>query len=389
MQTSMKKLFLRLLPVIKYACVGATSAVIDLGLLYIFVEYGNLPILLAATLSFLCALGVSFFLHKFFTFKVYDGNAFRQYIKFFLTSSVGLGLNTLIMYTLVYRAGIWYIFAKIIAAGFVFVWNFSVNRYWTFRVIRIAQPLFPPPDPHKDISIVIPAYNEESVIQNCIASVQFFFTQKSMRHEIIIVDDGSTDKTASLAHAIATAHPSIRVISYEKNRGKGYAVRMGVLAAHGQQILFMDADCSTPVEMYDALALHLLNGYDIVIGSRYLKESAIHIRQPKKRILLGRIGNALIQLLLLQGIHDTQCGFKIFSYISAQAIFLKQKIDRWGFDMEALAIGQCMGFRIQEIPVSWHDDTRRKSRFRPIKDAYKTLGELFKIKINLMFNIYK
>lgn len=385
----MKKFLSHFFPILKYACVGATASVIDLGLLYIFVEYGKIPILLAATLSFVFAVFVSFFLHKFFTFKVRDGNAFRQYAKFFLTSCVGLGLNTLILYVLVYKVGIWYIFAKIIAAGFVFIWNFSVNRYWTFHIVRIPRPSFTPQNSDTEVSIIIPAFNEETVIQDCITSVRSFFTNKKMQYEVIVVDDGSTDSTKSRAEIISKEDPAIRVLSYKENQGKGYAVRTGVLAAHGKQILFMDADCSTPIDAYDVLVPYLSQGYDIVIGSRYLKESAIHIRQPKKRIILGRIGNMLIQLLLLQGIHDTQCGFKIFTYSAAKAIFLKQKIDRWGFDMEALTIGRYMGFRIKEVPVHWQDDVRRKSRFRPIRDAYKTLGELFKIKTNLIFNKYR
>ncbi len=385
----MKKLLFHFLPILKYACVGSISAVIDLGLLYIFVEYGKIRILLAATISFIFALFVSFFLHKFFTFKVGRGNTLRQYIKFFLTSCVGLGLNTSILYVLVYKTGIWYIFAKIIAAGFVFIWNFSVNRYWTFHIVRISRPSFPSQNFDSEVSVIIPAYNEESVIEYCITSVRSFFTKKNMRYEIIVVDDGSTDKTASLSKMMSVADNTVQVISYQENKGKGYAVRTGVLAANGKHILFMDADCSTPVDAYDTLIPYVEQGYDIAIGSRYLKESTIHIHQPKKRIILGRIGNSLIQLLLLQGIHDTQCGFKLFSYSAAKSIFLKQKIDHWGFDMEVLTIGRYMGFSIQEVPVSWHDDTRRISRFRPIKDAYKTLGELFKIKMNLIFNKYE
>jgi dolichyl-phosphate beta-glucosyltransferase len=384
----MKKLLSHLWPMIKYACVGATSAFIDFGLLYVFVEYGKIPILVSATLSFIAALVNGFFLHKFFTFKARGGNALRQYIKFFLTSCVGLGLNMLILYVLVYKVGIWYMFAKAIAAGFVFLWNFSVNRYWTFHTVRIARPPFTPPSFGIAVSVVIPAYNEEVVVKNCIASVQFFFEKKQMPYEIIIVNDGSSDATAARAETLRAECAALRVISYKKNMGKGYAVRTGVMAAKGNDILFMDADYSTPIEAYDMLAPYIRQGYDIVIGSRYLKESAIHIRQPKKRILLGRIGNFFIRLILLQGIHDTQCGFKLFTSQAGRALFSKQRINGWGFDMEALAIGFHMGFRIQEVPVQWTDSLDRVSRFRPINDAYKTLGELFKIKMNLMFNKY-
>jgi len=353
------------------------------------VEYGKYPLLLSATISFITAVIIGFFLHRSFTFKAQNGNAIRQYVKFFLTSCIGLGLNTLILSLFVYVFNVWYIFAKCIASGCVFSWNFLINKFWTFHVVHISRPNFFPTSSDIIVSVIIPAYNEEAVIQNCITSVHPFFERKNITHEIIVIDDGSTDATAERAETMRASIDSLRVISYKKNKGKGYAVRSGVQAAQGKYILFMDADSSTPIDAYDALSAVLDKGNDIAIGSRYLKESAIYIRQPKQRILLGRIGNLLIRLILLQGIHDTQCGFKLFTTEAGKAIFSKQRIERWGFDMEALAIGLHMGFRIQEVPVSWRDDTRRASRFRPIKDAYKTLGELFKIKLNLTLNKYQ
>ena len=129
-------------------------------------------------------------------------------------------------------------------------------------------------------------------------------------------------------------------------------------------------------------------GADVVIGSRYLKESAIIRKQPWYRVLLGRVGNLVIQLVLLEHINDTQCWFKLFTREAACALFSKQKIDGWGFDTEILCLAQHMEFSIKEVPVRWHDSIARKSRFRPIKDAHRTLHELIVIKRNILTKRY-
>ncbi len=238
------------------------------------------------------------------------------------------------------------------------------------------------------LSAIIPAYNEEKNIKNTVERVYDFLIKTVGSFEVIIVDDGSRDSTASVIHTIQKKLPYITVVSLPKNRGKGYAVKTGVQHAQGEYILFLDADGSTPIsELTKFLEAHG-QGADIGIGSRYLARSAVTIKQPWQRVALGRFGNRLIQVMLLPGIKDTQCGFKTFRADVAKKIYSLQTIDRWGFDMEILALAKLLGYTIKEIPVSWHDTTNRKSRFRPFKDAHRTLKDLVKIKCNLLKGVY-
>ncbi len=238
------------------------------------------------------------------------------------------------------------------------------------------------------ISLVIPAYNEEKNIESVIRGASDYFNDRALSYEIIVVNDGSTDGTSREVLHASSRDPAIQLISLEKNYGKGYAVNTGVLRARGDSIVFSDADGSTPIEELDHFLPLLKEGTDILIGSRYIRMSSIHIRQPWYRVLLGRCGNLLIRKLLLPEIMDTQCGFKVMKKESAHTIFSKQTIHRWGFDMELLVIAKLHGFTIKEIPVRWYDTINRKSRFRPIRDAHRTLRDLIKIKRNLKQGVY-
>ncbi len=241
----------------------------------------------------------------------------------------------------------------------------------------------------KKISIILPAYNEEKNISSTVASIADFFIAKQCPYEIIVVDDGSSDGTSGIVRKISDKNPLITLLVHAKNRGKGAAVKTGILAATGDLIAFLDSDGSTPIQELEKFIPYFGQGYDIIIGSRYMRASSIVIKQPWLRIKIGRMGNFLIQLLLLPGIIDTQCGCKMFTRESAMQIFSRQKIQGWGFDMETLAIGRNRGFRIKEIAVSWYDTTNRASRFRPLKDIQRTLGELISIKINLLLGRYR
>ncbi len=370
---------------IKYMLVGASSAIIDIGFLFVLVEYVRLPLLLAATCAFAVAVGNGFFWNKRWTFQDKSGLILRQSAKFLLTALVGLGITLFLLWVFVYGFGLWYLLAKIIVTVIVFFWNFTLNRFWTFRDTTIPRP--PDPSPAScDLSIVIPAYNEEHEIVSTVRACVAYCAQRGMRAEIIVVDDGSTDTTAQRVKALSL--PIVKLISRASNRGKGASVREGMLTSRGTHALFMDADLATPIEELDRFLPLIHNGADIVIGSRYLKESAIIRKQPWYRALLGRVGNLVIQLVLLEHISDTQCGFKLFTREAARALFSKQKIDGWGFDTEILALAQHMGFSIKEMPVRWHDSTARKSRFRPIKDAHRTLRELVIIKYNILTKRY-
>ena len=237
------------------------------------------------------------------------------------------------------------------------------------------------------ISIVLPAYNEEKNIAVTVENIVTFFSSKNRAHEIIIVDDGSTDNTATLSRVLAKKDPAIRLIRHEINQGKGAAVQSGIQSASGDLVFFFDADGSTPIEEIEKL-LPFFTAYDVVIGSRYLNNSSILIKQPWYRVVLGRLGNTLIQCVLLPGIRDTQCGCKGFTKKAAHTIFSQQSIKGWGFDMEILALSRALGYKIKEVAVRWHDAQNRESRLRPMKAALQTLEELIRIRVRFLVRHY-
>jgi len=237
------------------------------------------------------------------------------------------------------------------------------------------------------LSIIIPSYNEESRLPNTLKNAIQFLSQKSFQSELIVVDDGSQDQTFQIASAfLSSQNLPNRTISYQliknsRNLGKGQSIRNGVAKARGLLILFTDADNSTPIEELDKFLPYIKpqGQFDIIIGSRYLKESSILVHQPWHRKLLGRSANFLIQLLLLPGVTDTQCGFKLFNGKVAKDLFAKTFLPRWGFDMEILFLARKMGYQILEVAVTWFNSSA--SRVRPIKDSFRTLKELLEIKL--------
>lgn len=233
------------------------------------------------------------------------------------------------------------------------------------------------------ITIIVPAYNEEYRIAATLRAIEWYFERKKLPHEILVVDDGSTDETRRVVDGLGIPHT--RVLSYLDNRGKGFAVNYGVQAARGAWIMFADADNSTPIDQFDRLWLEA-DSDRVIIGSRYLKESVITVRQAVPRIVLGRLGNLLVQLLILPGIKDSQCGFKLFEATAAKKIFAKQTIWRWGFDMEILRIAKETGLKIKEVPITWRND--EQSRIQSSGVFLKTLLELLSIKKNSLLGCY-
>ncbi len=231
-----------------------------------------------------------------------------------------------------------------------------------------------------DVSVIIPAYNEEGRIGETLRAIQSYFRGKPLTRQIIVVNDGSSDNTAQVLESLKEEIADLIVISDSPNHGKGYAVKKGVGASRGEYILFADADNATPIEEFDKF-YPLLKDNKVVIGSRYLSESNIVVGQPWCRVLIGRIGNLLIQFLLLRGVKDTQCGFKAFQHGAAKKIFSLVRTSGFGFDIEVLSIARFLNFRVAEVPVSWYNSS--ESRIRPIKDSIRTLGELIYIKLNL------
>lgn len=237
-----------------------------------------------------------------------------------------------------------------------------------------------------DVSVIIPAYNEESRIKKTLESVNSYFSDKPMTRQIFVVDDGSDDNTAGTVEDLKKEIPDLNVVAYRPNRGKGYAVKTGIEHSRGEYVLFTDADNSTPIEEFDKV-YPCLKGNEVVIGSRFLPGSTVFIRQPLYRRAMGRGANLLIRLLLLEGVRDTQCGFKAFQHEAAQAIFRRIRVNRFGFDMEVLSIARLLNLSVREVPVNWYNSP--ESRVRPVKDALGTFGELASIKLNLWRGKYK
>lgn len=380
-----KKLSKNLRPFIKYCIVGATGTFIDLASLYVFVEYFLIAVIPAAVLSFLLAVTNNFIFNKIWTFNNKSKNYRKLYIKFLIVSVVGLGLTVLSMHVMVNIIGIWYMFAKALTSLIVLTWNFIANNTWTFRT-KHRKVILSDKFPFK-LSIIIPAFNEAERIKNTLLVIHGFIKKKKIKAEIIVVNDGSKDKTAEVVEEFKKKIPELKLVDLSKNSGKGFAVRKGVEESKGELILFADADNSTPIEEFEKLLKKMReNSAQIAIGSRYLNDSDIKVKQPTYRIMIGRVGNFLIRLFLIRGIKDTQCGFKLFENHAAKKIFSVQKIKRFAFDMETLVISENINYKIVEVPVIWLNST--ESRVNPIKDSLRTLRDLAYIKLNLWSGRY-
>ena len=236
------------------------------------------------------------------------------------------------------------------------------------------------------LSIIIPAYNEEGRIGKTIFAINEYLQKQNYSYEIIVSDDGSKDNTVQLVKNLGEKVKNLRVIDNKKNHGKGYVVRQGIMEAKGEYRLFMDADNATTVDQVENLLPFFKDGYDVVIGDRDLKESEIKKHQSRFKEILGDIGNLLIQTLAVPGIKDTQCGFKCFSAKFVEKIFPKLKVDRWGFDIEILALARKFGYKIKTVPVVWINDEESKVS---MSGYINTLKELFQIKWNLISGKYK
>jgi len=227
------------------------------------------------------------------------------------------------------------------------------------------------------LSVIIPAYNEAGRLPLTLVDVDRHLSTKDYSYEIIVVDDGSSDGTSEIVQKFTKLIPNLRVIGYSANQGKGNAVKLGMLEARGKYRLFDDSDNSTAIDHFDKMIPFLKEGYDIVIGSRDVRGAQMHPPQSFLKRILGNLGNLFVQALLLPGIRDTQCGFKAFSEESATRIFTQQRIKRWGFDIEALALGKRMGYKIKEIPVYWVNDA--DSKVKPLA-YFQVLFETVKVR---------
>ena len=227
-------------------------------------------------------------------------------------------------------------------------------------------------------SIVIPAYNEGERLSATLEKVLAYVHSQGWNAEVIVVNDGSRDNTADLVRAFAVKDPMLRLVENPGNRGKGYAVRNGILNSRGEIVVFSDADLSSPIEEMPKLLAALADGADIAIGSRWLQADLQTQRQSLHRQLFGRIFNGLNRTILGLKYKDTQCGFKAFTRRAAQKILPLQRIERWGFDPEILFLARKFGFRVAEIPVRWGHVGG--TRINPVIDGARMFQEMVRIR---------
>lgn len=230
------------------------------------------------------------------------------------------------------------------------------------------------------LSVVIPAYNEEGRLGPTLARIQEYLGRQDYDWEILVVDNASADRTAEVAREAGVE------VLHEARRGKGAAVRTGMLAARGEYILFSDADLSTPIEEVEKLLDALRGGWEVAIASRALPDSKLPKRQPWYRELVGRAGNVLVRLLAVHGIADTQCGFKLFPREVARKLFGAQRRSGIAFDMEILFLAQRAGMRIAETPVTWVDSP--ETRISRVRDSLDAVKDLLRIRLDWLRGRY-
>ena len=237
-----------------------------------------------------------------------------------------------------------------------------------------------------ELSVVIPAYNESARLPGTLRSIAAWLETRAEPVEIIVVDDGSTDDTGAVVREFERRDRRFRLIRLARNRGKGNAVRVGVVNAAGRRVLFNDADGATPIEEISRLERALDEGADIAIGSRAIKSKATHVKTTWFRRAAGRLFHQLVRTLTVHGIVDTQCGFKLFEADVAQDLFSRMLMDGFSFDVELLMMAQRRKYRIAEIPVNWTH--QEGSRISVVRDGLRMAADLFKIRANAIRGLY-
>jgi dolichyl-phosphate beta-glucosyltransferase len=236
------------------------------------------------------------------------------------------------------------------------------------------------------LSIIIPAYNEEERLPKTLKDINDYLKSQNYDYEILVISDGSKDKTVEIARSLQPEIKGLKVISNKENHGKGFVVRQGLLGARGEIRLFTDADNSTSIDQVEKMFSFFEKGFDVVIGSRDIKGAVLDPPQPWHRRVVGNIFNLMVQFLVgLWGIWDTQCGFKALSAEAAEAVLPLCKIDRWAFDPEILKVARKKGYKIKEVPVRWVNDPDSKVK---LKGMIRMGLDLLKIRWNLITGKY-
>ena len=241
-----------------------------------------------------------------------------------------------------------------------------------------------------EVSIVVPAYEEQDRLGDSLVKIAQYLRAESPQAEIIVVDDGSKDRTAEVGREVLAGFPDIEwdVIRYEQNRGKGFAVKTGLLAAKAEVALFSDADLSTPIGEMPKLVEPLRTGeFDVTFGSRALDRSLIGTHQPWRREQGGKVFNLVVRTLTGLPFWDTQCGFKAFNLRKFRPLLDVMQIERFGFDVEFLYVAHLHGLRLKEIPVRWDNDDR--SKVNVVRDSLRMFNEVREIRRNAKEGIYK
>ena len=236
-----------------------------------------------------------------------------------------------------------------------------------------------------ELSIIIPSYNEELRLPATLSSIAAYIRSSKRRIEVIVVDDGSRDKTVAVAEQFRNEIPSLRVVSNGENRGKGYSVRHGMQEARGEIVLFTDADLSAPIEEVEKL-LPAMKTNDVAIGSRAMDRSQITVHESPFREFAGIVFNKIVRLILWLPFVDTQCGFKAFRREPCRVIFEQQRIERFGFDPELLYLARHHGLSAVEIPVRWSHSPATKINM--LRDSVLMFLDVFTIRWNALLGRY-
>lgn len=236
------------------------------------------------------------------------------------------------------------------------------------------------------LSIVIPAYNEESRIASTLVLLQKFFEEKNIKFEVVVVDDGSSDLTSTVVLRLSETYPNIRLVSYPHNEGKGYAVKFGVANSRGELILMADADGSTPFGEFERLKSAIDENVDIAVGSRAISSPEVKLETTFLRKLFGRSFSFFVRLILQVPILDTQCGFKLFRAETARDIFSKTTIYGFGFDVEVLFLAYKKKYNVREVAINWSNVAGSKVNL--IRDSFKMFLDLIKVRVNSIKGAY-